>query len=509
VRPGRTDARTYGCAARSVRTLFLCVGASVAAVPAWSQCPDGTPPPCARAARAPAINPHSVAVLYFTNLSRDTSDVLLADGLTDELITRLGQVTRLEVKSRFESERVRGQRASDPRALGRALRAEYLVTGTLQQVGTRVRVNVALIRAPSGAQVWGEVYDRAGDILSIQADIAREVARAITGRLLPQEQATLARLPTRDPVAYDLYLRGVGAANTFSEAGVRAGLDYFDRAIARDSGFAAAYLQQGLAWGVLSDGYVEGRVGYARARESAERALRLDSTLAEAQAMIAATTLALYADVPRARREARRALALDPRGWIAHLVLAWAASLEGHAADSGLAEARLGWEADTLSAVSAWNYAQMLSILRRADAMVAVLPRMTNVLAPEDLRVFDGLVRLERGDTSAAERLSWSYYGGIFAAEYIRSQLARGRPDLAHAAVDSMLARSRSGYFNALAVARAYAALSDADNAFVWLDRAWDQRTDWVDFLPAYAEFTPLHGDPRWAAFFRRIGVTR
>jgi hypothetical protein len=132
---------------------------------------------------------------------------------------------------------------------------------------------------------------------------------------------------------------------------------------------------------------------------------------------------------------------------------------------------------------------------------------MASVLAPEDIRVFDGVVRLARGDTSAAERLSWSYYGGVLAAEYVRAQIAQGRRDLARAAVDSMLALSHRGYYNAFSVARAYAALGDADDAFVWLDRAWDQRTNFVVFTRDYAEFAPLHDDPRWAAFFRRVGV--
>src|SRR5438105_7168706 len=101
----------------------------LAAVFVAVQCPDGTPPPCARAARAPAPAPNSVAVLYLTNLSRDTSDAFLADGLTEEIIIRLGQVPRLDVKSRFEVERVRRQSAQDPAALGRTLRAAYLVTG--------------------------------------------------------------------------------------------------------------------------------------------------------------------------------------------------------------------------------------------------------------------------------------------------------------------------------------------------------------------------------------------
>jgi TolB-like protein len=508
---GRPGAWTRGSTAAAVRTALLCMGAVAASVrPASAQCPDGTPPPCtaARPARSAAPPTNSVAVLYFDNLSRDSADVFLADGLTDELITRLSQVRRLEVRSRFESQRVRAQRSADPRALGRMLRAEYLVTGSLQQVGQRVRVNVALVRSQSGAQVWGDVYDRAGDVFAIQSEIARAVAGAVTGRLLPQEQASLARMPTRDAVAYDLYLRGVGAANTFSEAGIRAGLDYFDRAIARDSSFADAYVQKALAWGMLADGYLEGRVGYARGREAAERALRLDSSLAMAHGMLAAAALALDADAGQARRWALRAQGVDPRSWVAHITLSWAWFLSGGRQDSGLAEAHQGWETDTLSAVAPWNYLMTLSVLRQTDSIAAVLPRMANVLSPEDLRAYDGVVRLARGDpAAAAERLPWSYYGGVLAAEYVRAQLALGRRDLARAAVDSMVAASRRGYYNAFSVARAYAALGDADEAFAWLDRAWDQRTNWLVFVRDYAEFAPLHADPRWTAFLRRMGV--
>jgi adenylate cyclase len=179
-------------------TVMLAVACLVAiATPLRGQCPDGSPPPCARATRAPTTN--SVAVLYFDNLSRDTANAYLAEGLTEELIVRLSQVRRLEVKSRFESQRVRSA-VQDPRALGRDMRAAYLVSGGLQRAGDRVRLNVSLVRTSSGAQVWANIYDRSGaDILQIQSDIATEVTRAITGQLLPAERTSLARKPTNDP----------------------------------------------------------------------------------------------------------------------------------------------------------------------------------------------------------------------------------------------------------------------------------------------------------------------
>ncbi len=479
----------------------------VSAHPASAQCPDGTPPPCGTQRAAPVSN--SVAVLYFDNLSSDSTDIFLADGLTEELIIRLTQVQRLQVRSRFAAMRFRGHPLTDARAVGRAMDAAYLVTGSLQQTARRVRLRIALVRATNGATMWGEIYDRAGgDILAIQSEVAREVAGAITGRLLPQERASLARRPTRDPVAYNLYLRGVGAANTTSEVGMRAGLDYFDRAIERDSTFADAYVQRAIAWIMLADGYVEGRVGYARARDAAERALRWDSSLATAYAVLAEAAVAVDADAARGERLATRALGLDPRSWLAHNALMAALFLSGGRNDSAVAEARRGWEADTLSAAAAVLYLWTLSALEQGDSLAAALARMHGVLSPEDLRAFDGVALLARGNpAAAAERLSWSYYGGIFAAEYVRAQLALGRTDVARAAVDSMVALSRRGYYNAFGVARAYAALGDTTTTFAWLARAWEQRTIWLAGLRSYVELAPLHADPRWAAFLSRMGV--
>jgi TolB-like protein len=232
----------------------ICMSFAVAlsltlAQPAYAQCPDGSPPPCTRiVARPPA--PNSVAVLYFDNLSRDTADAFLADGLTEEIIIRLGQVQRLEVKSRFETQRYRGRATLDPSVLGRSLNAAYLVTGSVQRGGDRVRLRVALVRSATRAQVWGDVIDRASsDLLTVESDIAREVATAITGQLLPEERARLARPVTSDPIAYEEYLRGLRALNSsHDEAALRGAIAHFDRAIASDSGLAAAFAGQAIAW---------------------------------------------------------------------------------------------------------------------------------------------------------------------------------------------------------------------------------------------------------------------
>ena len=466
-------------------------------------CPDGTPPPCHH---VPAPAAHSVAVLYFDNLSRDTSDMYLADGLAEELIVRLSQVRRLEVKSRFESQRVRGHTAGDPRALGRSMRSAYLVTGTMQQAGQQVRLRVSLVRTSDGANVWGDVYDRSGgNILQIQSDIAREVAGAITGQLLPAERASLGRRPTEDPIAYELYLRGVGAARAPTEAGQRAALDLLDRAIARDSSFADAWAQKANVWTWMADGFVEGRVGYTHVRDAAERALRLDSTQALAWALLGQAVLALDQDAARAEPMMRRALAIDPRLAIGYLSLNSVLMHSGRV-DEALAALQRSWELDTLGANAAEVYLGTLRLTDRMDVYAAVLRRVRDALGPDDYRAFDGVLRLARGDVAGAlDRLTWQFYGGVMAFERARALVAAGRPDAARAMVDSMVTYAGRNYFDAYGIAEVYGVLGDADHAFEWLHRAVDQRTIWLVSLRSDPTLVALHGDPRWAALLHRM----
>jgi len=151
---------------------------------------------------------HTVAVMYLDNQSRDTSDAYLADGLTEEITTKLGQIGRLAVTSNTTMRRYRNG-TTEPAQLGRELRVAQLVSGSIRRAGHRIRVNVELLRARDGVQLWADAYDRTdADLLAIEEDVARAVASAIAGRLLPGEQATLAARPTQNPEAYDHLLRG-------------------------------------------------------------------------------------------------------------------------------------------------------------------------------------------------------------------------------------------------------------------------------------------------------------
>ncbi len=299
-----------------------CGGVAVAVaglvVPVRAQCPDGAPPPCrTRAARASAPRANSVAVLYFENNSPDTADVYLADGLTDELITQLGRINRLAIAPRSAVRRYRGH-AEDPAALARGLSVSHLVSGSVRRAGSRLRVDVELVRMPGQQRLWGESYQRTdGDLFAIQEEIARAITRAVAGTLLPAERAALARAPSRDPVAYDLYLRGSRSLREVSPSSVQQMKLSFDEALRRDPMFSAARgrLAYVYGWAVNWSIPLEGLTIEDMRRRGlamADQALREDSSSSDA--WLGRSFLLFFGDPPDydgALESARRSVELD------------------------------------------------------------------------------------------------------------------------------------------------------------------------------------------------------
>jgi len=306
-----------------LRILFLCVlTISTISTVLTAQCPDGAPPPCARPAARPTPQPAatSVAVLYFDNVSRDTSDAYIADGLTEELIARLGQIERLQVKSRTAVQRYRGRPIDDPTSLGRTLGVAHLVSGSIRRGGDRLRVTVELTRASTGVRVWGDTYERSSDdLMAVEADIAQAIAVGVGGRLAPTERRTLAVRPTTNPEAYDHFLRGSYFIAQRSPLAARRALAEYETAVQFDPGFARAYGRIGFAYGLFYDwGWPYPGLGrdslLERGSAAAATALRLDSLSADG--WMAAAALSQYrfpTTFAGAVPAFQRAVALDPR----------------------------------------------------------------------------------------------------------------------------------------------------------------------------------------------------
>jgi len=512
-RPLDARARTSGL----VFLLAVCATGNL-----LGQCPDGTPPPCgARPARPAAPPANSVAVMYLDNESRDTSDAYLADGLTEEITTKLGQIGRLAVTSNTTMRRYRGPAALEPTALGRALRVEQLVSGSVRRSGHRIRVNVELLRARDGVQLWADAYDRSdADLLSIEEDVARAVASAIAGRLLPAEQATLAAQPTQNSEAYDHFLRGNFLVAQRSPGAARQAVAEYQAAIVLDLAFARAYGRLALAYAMFIDwGWPFPGLGYdsllALAAGASDHAVELDSTSADAWLGRGYTRVyqhpATYAGVVPAFE---RAVRLDPMNAEAHHQFGGILQCMGRDSQA-VEEFRRALALDPGRAITYDNLAvlryferRLAESLRLADSGLAVDPRAYY------LYVDRANVRLAMGDPSGA-RADADMALHLRPADYVipseamaagleamAGDTARGRARLEHA-FRQLPDTAHSDYSEAQWLALGFLRTGDAARALSVLENVQPQGMS-VWYIMRDPGFDPIRDTPRFRALVER-----
>jgi TolB-like protein/DNA-binding winged helix-turn-helix (wHTH) protein len=259
----------------------------------------------------------SVAVLPMQNLSNDPNQEYFVDGMTDELITDLAQVRELKVVSKTSIMQYKGTRTPLPE-IGRQLGVDAVVEGSVLRSGDRVRITAQLIRAATDRHIWAESYDGdLKDVLSLQARVAEAITNQVKLNLTVEESSRLRRVPAVNPEAFDLYLRGRYAWNQRNPEGFGKAIEYFNQAIERDSKFALAY--SGLAdCHTLLTLYGGGLSNLTEAQSAAEKALQLDSMLAEAHTSLAAVKVLRNWDWQGAEQEFHRALELNPNSAQAH-----------------------------------------------------------------------------------------------------------------------------------------------------------------------------------------------
>lgn len=383
--------------------------------PARAQCPDGSLPPCRSAARAatPGAARSGVAVLYFENLSRDSTYAYLADGLTEELILRLGNVSQLDVRSRFAVRRYKGLPPTDPAAVGHTLGVNYLVVGSVRPGKDRVRVTVEVVRSTTGARVWGKELDGSSDdLLAVTDEVAQVVAQGIVGQLAPAEAAAIASRATNNPEAYDHFLRGNFAMALRTPQAVLRALNEYQTALRLDPAYTAARARTAYAysmligWGWRHPSLPADSV-LARGAAEADRALRQDS--ASSDAWMARGMLLWFLE-PRTMQGSiealERSVALDPsnaEAWnllgVAHTMLG-----EDSAAEVVLRRALAIEPGRPISlmrlAEVKWFEHDYAHAMRLLDTLIAVAPGFYNAYVD---RV--GLL-LHAGDTTAARRES-------------------------------------------------------------------------------------------------------
>jgi serine/threonine-protein kinase len=403
-------------------------------------------------------------------------------------------------------------RQIDVRRIADSLRVANILEGDVQKIGSHLRVHVRLVDALDGSTRWSETYDRElRDVFLMQDDIARSVAGELDVRLVGRTGTARLRHQTHSIAAYEFYLRGRDPTLLRSDSSVRLGLEYFRRALAADSTFAAAWAGLAHMYGVLGLGGKPGRPlrELAELAEAAARkAVALDDSLAEAHVELGFVRVAGLRDLASAERELRHGLELDPGIPRAHEYLSELYAFTGRPVEA-LAEARRGQATDSLSAIATAQVAKMLYINGRFDEALVLLQTLAAVRPPlRRVANTAGLCYVEKRmwPEAVAALQAAAANGGPRALALLGYTLARaGQREEARRIQVELLARWRRNVAGASEIAMVHAGLGDLDQAFVWLERAADDRSLALEWMgPTFSE---LRDDPRFLRIIRRLGL--
>ena len=472
--------------------------------PLFSQCPDGSAPPC-RSTHIASPTPNSVAVLFFDNLTPDTADAYLADGLTEEITSRLGDLPRIQIKrpSRSATRRLRDSVPDYLVALGHILRVRYLVEGSVRRLGSRVRVTARLLGAADGFRVWSADYDRsASNLLELQEEIAREVATGIAGRLTPREQDVIRARPTRSPAAYEHFLRGNHFLASRTAASTALAMEEYRAALRNDPGFTRALGRIAEAYALFSYyGWeypgVPAESLIPRGLAAATEALRLDSTVSDAWLGLGVIRMLQY---PRTLAGVipayERAIALDPtnaealqqyggilqllgRDSAADAVLHRALAVEPQRAITWLALSNVAWVERRYAESQHW-----------ADSAVTIDPALAGAYNNR------GWSKFMLGDTAGARRdaettLRLDSTFDVAAAILVHLDAAWHDTASARARIGRIRAGLPSPDSGSFGLAIALLAVGDTAGALDWLERQprdqdlWDTLRSFVLLQPS------------------------
>lgn len=456
----------------------------------------------------------SLAVLPLKNLSGDPSQEYLADGMTEALIGRLSGIHDLRVISRTSVMRFKNPQLSVPQ-IAKMLNVDAIVEGSVTREGNRVRVTAQLIRGATDEHFWSETYDRQlRDALALQSDLAQAIADKVEATVTGKEHERLTAARSVAPEVYESYLKGRFAYNkSNTRAGFEESVGYFEDAIKRDPTFAPAYVGLASAYTDLGTVFIGVQPEETRPKvlSAARKALELDPDLAEAHVLLAEVQQDQWqwAD---AEAEYRRALDLNPNDAEAHAGLALWLLCQGRT-DEAVSWARRGRELDPL-AVSGTKIAWILFQSRRYDEAIHELH---SVLAVEPDQAeslwYLGFVLVAKNQSEDAipvleKAASVSNRSPGVIGVLIRAYAHAGRRGDALRLLAELKRRRKAGYVPAGAFVNAYLGLGENDQAFAWLEQAYKERSNILQFLKVHPYFDPLRNDPRFADLLRSAGLT-
>ncbi len=463
-----------------------------------------------RTASPTGISNKSIAVLPFDNLSRDPDNAYFAEGVQDEILTRLAKVADLKVISRTSTQHFKSTPDNLPQ-IAKQLGVAHILEGSVQKASDQVRVNVQLINALTDAHLWADTYDRKlTDIFAVETEIAKTVADTLQAKLSGSEKSSMAKTPTVNPEAYELYLKGRFFWNKRTGDDLRKSIEYLKQAIVKDPGYALAYAALADSYALLRFyGGASPAESVIPAEAAAKKALELDDSLAEAHAslgLIATEEL----EVNRAVNELERAIQLNPNYATAHHWLGLALATLRQS-DRSIGELKRALELDPLSMIINADLSIIYLYAGRYDAAEAQARKTLEIDSRSFVahyylgavmqltsRLKEAIPEFQR----AVELNNDPYSIAMLAQAYARN----GQTDEARKLLAHLNEMAKSAEVPEYALALAYTSLGEKERAIEALEHGFAEgNKSYLFLLPGDPFLDDLRGDPRFEALVQKI----
>jgi TolB-like protein/class 3 adenylate cyclase/Flp pilus assembly protein TadD len=458
----------------------------------------------------------SIAVLPFESLSDDKNNAYFAEGIQDEILTRLAKIADLKVISRTSTQHYKSA-PNNLREIAQQLGVANVLEGSVQKAGDQVRVNVQLINAATDAHLWAESFDRQlTDIFRIESEIANTIAETLQAKLTGSEKVAVSARPTENQEAYQLYLKGRFFWNKRTAIDLRKSIEYFNQAIAQDPNYALAYAALAQAW-LLLPAYDGGapKDCFPQAEAAAKKALALDDNSSDAHAALGMVKQIYDFDLPGAIAEFERAIQLNPNDAMAHHWLSNHSLAAAGQTERAIAEMKRALELDPLSLIINANLGQAYINANRYDEAITQLRKTIEMEGrfyfahqmlgealdlkeqiPEAIAEYQKAIALN--DDPIPKALLGHLYGRI------------GRKDEARKILEELRQTREQRYIEAYGLAIVYLGLGDRNETFNWLEQGYRDRDGYyMAVIRIDPVLTSLHGDPRFEALAEKIVPAR
>jgi len=453
-----------------------------------------------------------LAVLPFESMSGQEGQEYFSDRLTEEMITQLGRINpdRLGVIARTSAMHYKNTRKTI-KQIGEELNVSHIVEGSVRRAGVRLRVAAQLIQVCDQTHLWAESYERnTADVLALQNEVAQAIARQIQIKLIPQETERLSASGSISPEAYEAYLKGRYLWNQRTLDALQKSIVHFEKAIRIDPAYAPAYAGMADSYLTLQDdGHLPTLEATAKAKRAASEALLRDEMLAEPHISLAHAYFHEF-DWPAAEQEFKRGLELNPNCATGHFYFANYLLVRGQFEDA-LAEARRAKALDPVSLPAGSNTAMALYYGGQYDLAIAQCLQVLET-DPKFARSYEDLGRaywekgMRRVAISAFQKaVSYSERGSLYVAELAYAYAVIGNRKQALALLGELGEVARGRYVSPYAFALVYTGMGKKDQAFAWLDKAYEERASALPFLKTNPMLATLRSDSRFCTLLRRM----